>query len=65
MPKLKTHRGLAKRVKVSANGKLMRKRAFHSHLLSGKSSSRKRRLKKTVYVDRADAKRVKRLLPYS
>ena len=41
MPKLKTHRGLAKRVKKTASGKIKRSRAFHSHLLSSKSAEKK------------------------
>ncbi|MCX7857665.1 MAG: 50S ribosomal protein L35 [Deltaproteobacteria bacterium] len=65
MPKLKTHRGIAKRVKISGTGKIIRRKAFHSHLLSGKSSTRKRRLKKPDSVHPSDVKRVKRLLPYS
>ncbi len=45
MPKLKTNKGLAKRVKVSPNGKIKRKRAFAGHLMSGKTGDRKRKLK--------------------
>ena len=44
MPKVKTHRGLAKRVKVTAKGKIKRSKAFHSHLLSNKSPKEKGRL---------------------
>ncbi len=65
MPKLKSHRGLAKRVKISGKGKIIRRRAFHSHLLSGKSSGRKRRLKKPTLVHSSDVRKVRRLLPYS
>ncbi|MCS7280730.1 MAG: 50S ribosomal protein L35 [Desulfobacterota bacterium] len=65
MPKLKTHRGVAKRVKISGNGKLIRRKAFHSHLLSGKSSKRKRRLRKADTVSPVDAQKIRRLLPYS
>lgn len=65
MPKVKTHKGLAKRVKISGNGKIMRRKAFHSHLLSSKSSARKRRLKKADSVHSSDAKKMRRLLPYS
>jgi large subunit ribosomal protein L35 len=50
MPKLKTHKGLAKRVKVSPNGKIKRKKAFAGHLMSGKSGNRKRTLKRTNLV---------------
>jgi large subunit ribosomal protein L35 len=64
MPKVKTHRGLAKRVKVTATGKIKRSRAFHSHLLSSKSPKRKRNLAKTVVVHSANAKNLKSLIPY-
>ena len=64
MPKLKTHRGLAKRVKVTATGKIKRSRAFHSHLLSSKTRKRKRNLSKTVVVHSTNEKNVKKLVPY-
>ncbi|MGD0230910.1 MAG: 50S ribosomal protein L35 [Syntrophorhabdales bacterium] len=64
MPKLKTHRGVAKRVKKTATGKIKRSRAFHSHLLSSKSPKRKRNLSKTVMVHPANEKNVKKLIPY-
>ena len=64
MPKLKTHRGLAKRVKITAQGKVKRSRAFHSHLLSSKTPKRKRNLSQTVIVHSANAKNMKKLLPY-
>jgi large subunit ribosomal protein L35 len=64
MPKLKTHRGVAKRVKVTASGKIKRSRAFHSHLLSSKSPKRKRNLSKTVMVHSANEKNIKKLIPY-
>lgn len=64
MPKLKTHRGLAKRIKISGSGKYLRRKAGKSHLLSGKSRKRKRNLKKTVVVDSTNVKAVKKLLPY-
>jgi large subunit ribosomal protein L35 len=48
MPKMKTHKGAKKRFKVSANGKLLRKRAGKRHLNSGKSGRRKQRLRRTV-----------------
>ncbi|HOW54226.1 MAG TPA: 50S ribosomal protein L35 [Syntrophorhabdaceae bacterium] len=65
MPKIKTHRGLAKRVKVTASGKIKRGKAFHSHLLSSKTPKMKRRLSKADTIHPADAKRLKSLLPYS
>lgn len=64
MPKVKTHRGLAKRVKVTATGKVKRSRAFHSHLLSSKTPKRKRNLSQTVVVHSANEKNLKKLLPY-
>jgi len=65
MPKIKTHRGLAKRVKITAKGKVKRAKAFHSHLLSSKTPKMKRRLSKSDTVHPADLKRMKTLLPYS
>jgi len=65
MPKIKTHRGLAKRVKITAKGKVKRAKAFHSHLLSSKTPKMKRRLSKSDTVHPADLKRIKALLPYS
>ena len=65
MPKIKTHRGLAKRVKITASGKIKRGKAFHSHLLSSKTPKMKRRLTKADTIHPADAKRLKSLLPYS
>jgi large subunit ribosomal protein L35 len=64
MPKLKTHRGAAKRFKITGNGKIKRWKANKSHLLTGKSSRRTRRLRSSTLVDKADVKRIKTLLPY-
>ena len=64
MPKMKTHRGVAKRVKVTASGKIKRSRAFHSHLLSSKTPKRKRNLSKTVMVHSTNEKNLKKLVPY-
>lgn len=64
MPKLKTHRGFAKRVKVTGTGKLKRSKAFHSHLLSSKTPKMKRRLSRADTIHPADAQRVKKLIPY-
>lgn len=64
MPKLKTKRGAAKRVRVTATGKLKRARGWKSHLLEWKPSKRKRRLRKAALVSPADAPRLRRLLPY-
>ncbi len=64
MPKMKTHRGAAKRFKRTGSGRLRRNRAFGSHLLAKKSSRRKRRLKHPALVSHEDFGRLKRLLPY-
>lgn len=63
MPKMKTHRGAAKRFKKTGGGKFKRFRAFGGHLLGKKSSCRKRRLRQSTLVSAADQKRVERLLP--
>ncbi len=65
MPKLKTHRGANKRFKVTASGKIKRSKAFGSHLLTKKSSKRKRNLKKATLVVKSEFKKMKELLPYS
>jgi large subunit ribosomal protein L35 len=62
MPKMKTDRGAAKRFKVTGTGKILRGKAFKSHLLEKKSSSRKRRLTGDVEVAKADRRQVRRLL---
>ncbi len=64
MPKIKTHRGAAKRFKKTATKKIKASHAFHSHLLGKKTARRKRRLRQGAVLNPADAKRVKRLLPY-
>jgi len=64
MPKIKTNRGAAKRFRKSATGKLKRKRAFQRHMLTSKSAKRKRAMRQPQYVDPADAKNIKKLLPY-
>lgn len=64
MPKLKTHKGAKKRIKITATGKLKRSCAFKNHILSKKSRERKRKLRQGSFVSSKEAKRVKRLLPY-
>lgn len=64
MPKMKTHRGAAKRFKITKSGKVKYRRGFRSHILTKKSSKRKRQLRKDSYLSKADAKRIKQLLPY-
>ncbi len=63
MPKMKTHRGAAKRFKVTGNGKVARYRAGKSHLQEHKSPARKRRLRQDALLSHADRHRAKRLLP--
>jgi large subunit ribosomal protein L35 len=63
MPKLKTHRGAAKRFKRTKNGKFLRSKAFKQHILTSKSRSRKRSLKGKVVVSPANAKELRRMLP--
>lgn len=62
--KLKTHRGAAKRFKLTASGKVMRRHAFARHILTSKASKRKRRLGQSVEVSAANAAQVRRMLPY-
>jgi large subunit ribosomal protein L35 len=65
MPKMKTHRGAAKRFKPTGTGKLQRKKAYHSHILTKKTPKRKRALRQSTLVDSANVQQIKRLLPYS
>ncbi len=62
MPKLKTHKGTAKRMKLTGSGKVTRRRAFGTHLLAKKSKSRKRAIKTSATVTGSMAKNVKRAL---
>ncbi len=62
MPKMKTHRGAAKRFKVTGSGKLSYKHAFTSHILTKKTTKRKRQLRKDGIVDETNAKNIKRML---
>jgi large subunit ribosomal protein L35 len=64
MPKLKTHRGAAKRFKKTSTGKIVRHHAFHSHILTKKAPGRKASLAGEVEVSKANKKTVKRMLPY-
>lgn len=65
MPKMKTHRGAAKRFKLTGTGKIKKAKAFKSHILEKKSPKRKRNLRKSGMVSAADAKKIKRLIPYA
>jgi large subunit ribosomal protein L35 len=62
MPKIKSNRGAKKRFSLTANGKVKRKKAFKSHILTKKTTKRKRQLRKQGYVSDADSNRVKRML---
>ena len=63
MPKMKTHRGAAKRFKKTGSGKFVRMRANKQHILTKKSAKRKRKLRKDTLVAAVDEKRLKQMLP--
>lgn len=65
MPKMKTKKSVAKRLKLTGTGKLKRAKAFRSHKLTGKSAKTKRNLRKTGYVSASQEKTMKKLLPYA
>ncbi len=62
MPKMKTHKGAAKRFKLTGSGKIVRQKAFKSHKLTQKNSTRKRRLGQKEIISNADEKKVRRML---
>ena len=64
MPKQKTHKGIAKRIRVTSTGKLVRSKAGRRHLLAHKSSKRKRALRRRVLIAQADMKRLKTAMTY-
>jgi large subunit ribosomal protein L35 len=64
MPKMKTKRGAAKRFKVTGTGKIVYKKAFKSHILTKKSTKRKRGMRLSGVVDATNVKGIKRILPY-
>ena len=64
MPKMKTNRGAAKRFKATGAGRIRRAKAFTSHILTKKSTKRKRNLRKSALIAEVDTKAVRRLLPY-
>lgn len=64
MPKMKTHRGAAKRFKATGKGRLKHKQPYHSHILTSKTTKRKRQLRSPAYLSEAEVKALKRLLPY-
>ena len=63
-PKIKTWRAAAKRFKKTGTGKLMRNKAYKSHILTKKSQKRKRNLRKTTVTDATNVKKMKKILPY-
>ena len=65
MPKMKTKRSTAKRFKVTGGGKLVRHHAYHSHILTHKTTKQKRRLRKAVVADKTVVKELKRCMPYA
>ncbi|MDY6325152.1 MAG: 50S ribosomal protein L35 [Catonella sp.] len=65
MPKMKTKRAAAKRFKMTGTGKLMRMKAYKSHILTKKSTKRKRNLRKATELDQTNVKSMKRILPYN
>lgn len=64
MPKIKTNRGAAKRFRVTGSGKVKRSRANANHILTKKTTKRKRGLRKMPMIDTANVKEVNKLLPY-
>ncbi|NLJ66833.1 MAG: 50S ribosomal protein L35 [Clostridiales bacterium] len=64
MPKIKTHRGAAKRFSLTKSGKVKRAKAYKSHRLTKKTTKRKRNLRKGSYIAAAEEKNIRRLIPY-
>ncbi len=64
MPKLKTHSGAAKRFKKTGTGKVKRGHAFARHILTTKTTKKKRHLDRDTIMDKVDTKKVKRMIPY-
>jgi large subunit ribosomal protein L35 len=64
MPKIKSHRGAAKRFKKTATGKFLRAKAFKRHILTSKATSRKRHMRGTFVVSPADVGKLRKMLPY-
>lgn len=64
MPKMKTNRAAAKRFKVTGTGKIVRNKAYKSHILTKKSQKRKRNLRKATVLDETNVKNMKKILPY-
>ena len=64
MPKIKTNRAAAKRFKVTGTGKLKRNKAYKSHILTKKSTKRKRNLRQATITDATNVRNMKKVLPY-
>lgn len=64
MAKMKTHSGAAKRFRLTKSGKVKRAKAYKSHILTKKTTKRKRNLRKPGYLSASDAKNIKQLIPY-
>ncbi len=64
MPKIKTHRGAAKRFRKTATGKIKRNKAYTSHLMTSKSSKRTKHLRRGCMIDKANLDSVRKMLPY-
>ena len=64
MPKIKTHRGAAKRFKATGKGRLKHKQPYTSHILTSKTAKRKRQLRQAAYLSTAETKSLRVLLPY-
>ena len=64
MPKMKTHKGAAKRFSLTKSGRVKRAKAYKSHILTKKTSKRKRNLRKGTYIAAVEEKNIKRLIPY-
>jgi large subunit ribosomal protein L35 len=63
--KLKTHKGAAKRFKITATGKVKRHHSYARHILTKKAPGRKRKLSKSIIVTAADTPKIRRMLPYA
>ena len=64
MPKMKPHKGAAKRFSLTKTGKVKRAKAYKSHILTKKTRKRKRNLRKGTYIAAVEEKNIKRLIPY-
>ena len=65
MPKLKSHRGAAKRLSTTKSGRIKRSKAYKRHILTKKSTKRLRGLRKTGFIAECEEKKIRKLIPYS